>query len=246
MNQMGSTSVWPQRGAVRRRGQRRGSASNPWASATSTRPGTAAYTPAASRSRRGFAGDGLDRDGVTEPIVATIRPSSHPRTKSPGQRLHAGALNSSGPGRPSGVASPNLSGQHVRLDADFPTRRRRMAVLGIAKGVIEDSCDGCKHAGAGGDRARRRRRARPTTSARRPPVQNNPSASPRPTVSNSPLEHLHRAARETPSPLLSMFTQEGFGVQGSTAGAGTNTNQIDLVWADYNPCRQKRTCGASR
>lgn len=186
---------------------------------------------------------------VTEPIVANDSAKLASANEIAGVSGYMqGALNLVWAGASfAGVASPNLLGVSMfALDADFPTPGAVvMAVLGIAKGVIEDSCDGNANTLAlaatepGGAAAS----ATYNVSKEGLRFQNNPAASPPANgLQLAPSSSTYSAggAGETPSPLyLSMYTQEGFGVQGSTAGTGTNTNQIDLVWADYNPCRQK-------
>ncbi len=203
-------------------------------------PGTVSVSPGGSPE---VASTGM---AVTEPIVANDTAQLASSNEVAGVSGYMqGALNLVWAGASfAGVASPNVVGLSMfALDADFPTPGAIvMAVLGIAKGVIEDSCDGNTNSMAlaatepGGGAASATFDASKegwgflnTSSANG--LQLAPSSS---TYSPS-----GSTETETSTPLYLSMYAHGYGVQGSIAGSGANTNEVDLVWADYNPCRQK-------
>jgi hypothetical protein len=204
-------------------------------------PGSVSLSPGGSPavSSSGFA--------VTEPIVAndTASPASSNEVAGVSAYMQGALGLVWGLVGTAGVTEPNLVGLGlfaVSRDIDFPTPGSIvMAVLGIAKGVIEDSCDGNANSMAlaaaepGGaaasatfDASKEGWRFLNTSTANG--LQLAPSSSTySPTASSS---------TSAPPLFLSMYGH-GSGVQGSVAGTGANTNEVDLVWADYNPCQQQ-------
>lgn len=188
---------------------------------------------------------------VTEPIVAndTASPASSNEVAGVSGYMQ-GALNLVwGAVGFAGVPSPNFTGVSLfALDADFPTPGAIvMAVLGIAKGVIEDSCDGNANSMAlaaaepGGGAASATFNASKegwgflnTSSANGSPSANGLQLAPSSSTYSAPGSSSTGA-----NPMFLSMYATGYGVQGSVAGTGANTNQVDLVWADYNPCQQK-------
>ena len=186
---------------------------------------------------------------VTEPIVAndTASPASSNEVAGVSGYMQGALGLVWGAVGFAGVPSPNLVGVSLfALDADFPTPGSIvMAVLGIAKGVIEDSCDGNANSMAlataepGGGSASATFKASKegwgflnTAATSSTPAANGLQLAPSSSTYGPPN------STGTANPLfLSMYTR-GFGVQGSVAGTGANTNEVDIVWADYNPCQQ--------
>jgi hypothetical protein len=182
---------------------------------------------------------------VTEPIVANDTAQLASANEIAGVSGYMqGALNLVwGAASFVGVPSPNVLGVSMfALDADFPTPGAIvMAVLGIAKGVIEDSCDGNTNSMALAATEPGGGAASATFSASKEgwDFLNTSSANGLQLApSSTTYSPSGSTETETATPLyLSMYAHGG-GVQGSVAG-GVNTNEVDLVWTDYNPCRQK-------
>jgi hypothetical protein len=156
-----------------------------------------------------------------------------------------------------GVSPPSVPGLALfALDVDYPTPGSIvMAVLGIAKAVIEDSCDGNPNtlalatAEPGGGSASTTLKVSkegiaylnapnpPSTTPATPPangLQLSPSSD-----TYSPPGSSSNSASPAASPLYLSMYAHGYGVQGQVAGTGANTNEVDVVWADYNPCQQQ-------
>jgi hypothetical protein len=206
--------------------------------------GSASFTPGVANSwmNSGYA--------VTEPIVAndTASPASSNEVAGVSGYMQGALGLVWGAVGFAGVPSPNLVGVSLfALDADFPTPGSIvMAVLGIAKGVIEDSCDGNANSMAlataepGGGAAAATFNASKegwgflnTAATSSTPASNGLQLAPSSSTYGPPN------STGTANPLfLSMYTT-GYGVQGSVAGTGANTNEVDIVWADYNPCQQQ-------
>jgi hypothetical protein len=204
-------------------------------------PGVVSVAPGASPavSSSGFA--------VTEPIVAndTIALASANEIAGVSGYMQ-GALNLVwGAASFAGVSQPTPVGLALfALDVDYPTPGAIvMAVLGIAKSVIEDSCDGNANSMAlaaaepgGGSASATFNASKEGWGFLNTSTANGLQLAPSSSTYTPPGGNTNAA-----NPLyLSMYSR-GFGVQGSVAGTGANTNEVDLVWADYNPCQQKST-----
>jgi hypothetical protein len=203
-------------------------------------PGAVTVSPGSSPavSTSGFA--------VTEPIVAndTIAVASKNEIAGVSGYMQ-GALNLVwGAASFAGVSPPTPVGLSLfALDVDYPTPGAIvMAVLGIAQSVIADSCDGNANSMAlaaaepgGGSASATFNASKEGWGFLNTSTANGLQLAPSSDTYTPPGGNANAA-----NPLyLSMYNSTSFGVQGQVAGTGANTNEVDLVWADYNPCQQK-------